>query len=157
MVECLVLVLLGGLVLTLPLVSSPLLMGLWVLAVAMGLSLWIGLNVMSWFGLILFLVYIGGMLVMFIYFVAITPNQRHENSVFYALMGVILILFISLMKLILGMEFGKCVSFGSELMMFTNSQGVILILIFFLLFISLIIVVKVTQRVCGPFRPFMTN
>lgn len=145
---------LGRLCLRIPLISSPLLIGLWVLILAFRLSAWIGVLGIRWFGLILFLVYIGGILVIFIYFVAITPNQQHELKIFYV---IPIIFFLFLIIVLLGDLFGsfsKVISFNRENIIFSISHGFRLIFIFIMLFVGLVIVVKVTNRISGPLRPF---
>nr|ABW76493.1 NADH dehydrogenase subunit 6 [Eclysippe vanelli] len=154
MMQILMISFMSGLSLSFPLLSSPLLMGLWVLFIALGLSGWMGVMGMSWFGLILFLVYIGGMLVMFVYFVAITPNQRHNIKVFMFMALYMLMSFAMLMKMNFCSRFNSLTNMGNELMMFFDNQGLVLILVFVMLFVGLLIVVKLTQRSCGPLRPF---
>lgn len=42
------------------------------------ISVLMGTTFSRWFGFIIFLIYIGGMLVIFAYFVAIQPNQQFD-------------------------------------------------------------------------------
>nr|YP_005351140.1 NADH dehydrogenase subunit 6 [Fissurella volcano]AFB78090.1 NADH dehydrogenase subunit 6 [Fissurella volcano] len=58
----------------LPLVSTPISLGLAVVFFSVGLCLLVGVFFSSWYGYILFLIYIGGLLVMFMYVSAISPN-----------------------------------------------------------------------------------
>lgn len=90
----------------------------------------------------------------FIYFVAMTPNQRHDIKVFFVLMALFALIFIVLATLELDGWFSKCYGFNSSSMLFSISQGPVLILIFSILLVSLVIVVKITRRVHGPLRPF---
>lgn len=144
------------LILILPLISSPLIIGLFILFIALNLSAWIGVLGIRWFGLILFLVYIGGILVIFIYFVAITPNQQYEKAIFY----LELLRFLRIYMLLkwkwefLEKRFRTEFLFNREIIIFSFSQGLIFIIIFIILFIRLVIVVKVTRLVQGPLRPF---
>uniref|UniRef100_A0A1X9ZNS0 NADH-ubiquinone oxidoreductase chain 6 n=1 Tax=Decemunciger sp. AB-2017 TaxID=1980157 RepID=A0A1X9ZNS0_9ANNE len=144
-----------NLVLTLPMISSPLIMGLWVLIFAMLTSMWMSLMKMSWFGMILFLIYIGGLLVMFIYFVAITPNQMFTPKIFWILLSGTFILLNTLPLKSLSSDQTHCSSAPpSNLILYLPSSSNTLILMIMLLFIALIIVVKITKRNQGPLRPF---
>lgn len=154
MLQLLILSFLGSLRLRLPLISSPILIGLWILLIAISLSAWLGFLGLSWFRLILFLVYIGAILVIFVYFVAITPNQRHSFGVFYIIGVIILGLLMRISRLDHVRGFRKSLSRSNIIALYLGSQGVIFILIFIILLITLIIVVKITRRVCGPLRPF---
>jgi NADH-ubiquinone oxidoreductase chain 6 len=55
---------------------NPIRLGVIVWAVALMSALIMGLLVYSWFGYIIFLVYVGGLLVIFGYFAAISPNIK---------------------------------------------------------------------------------
>lgn len=55
---------------------SPLALGLWILFMSMLVSVLCRTTFSRWFGFIIFLIYIGGMLVIFAYFAAIQPNQE---------------------------------------------------------------------------------
>ncbi len=140
--------------LTLPLVSSPLLMGLWVLFIAMRISMWLGVLGIRWFGLILFLIYIGGILVIFIYFIAMIPNQRHEIKIFIVFRVLFLLVLVRGLKFRLVGWFTESHGLANSIILFSVPQGPVLILIFVILLVSLLIVVKVTRRVYGPLRPF---
>nr|ALQ78832.1 NADH dehydrogenase subunit 6 [Glycera tesselata] len=63
---------------TIILTLTPLSMGFWLLLLALLVACSTGVTMSSWFGLIIFLIYIGGMLVMFAYFTAIQPNQQFK-------------------------------------------------------------------------------
>jgi NADH-ubiquinone oxidoreductase chain 6 len=54
----------------------PLSLGLWILILSISISVLIRTSFSRWFGFIIFLIYIGGILVIFAYFVAIQPNQQ---------------------------------------------------------------------------------
>ncbi|YP_010718648.1 NADH dehydrogenase subunit 6 (mitochondrion) [Liolophura japonica] len=58
----------------LPMVSQPLSMGSLILINSFMISICVFFESGSWFGFILFLIYIGGLLVMFAYVTALTPN-----------------------------------------------------------------------------------
>nr|APB92054.1 NADH dehydrogenase subunit 6 [Montfortula punctata] len=74
----------------LPMLSAPLSLGLIVIMLSGVMCLLIGLTPSSWYGYILFLIYIGGLLVMFIYVSAITPNVVFTSSIGISVSVVIL-------------------------------------------------------------------
>ena len=55
---------------------SPLSIGFWILILALLIATSTAISISSWFGFIIFLIYIGGILVIFAYFTAIQPNQQ---------------------------------------------------------------------------------
>nr|BAJ09652.1 NADH dehydrogenase subunit 6 [Cerithidea djadjariensis]BAJ09660.1 NADH dehydrogenase subunit 6 [Cerithidea djadjariensis]BDA99912.1 NADH dehydrogenase subunit 6 [Pirenella pupiformis] len=57
-----------------PLMAQPLSLGLSIMFSTMLLCLAVGMFLSSWYGYILFLIYVGGLLVMFAYVAALSPN-----------------------------------------------------------------------------------
>lgn len=55
-------------------VSRPLSLGRSIIAVSFILTTLLGITLRSWWGFILFLVYVGALLVLFVYVIAISPN-----------------------------------------------------------------------------------
>lgn len=103
----------------------------------------------------MFLIYIGGILVIFIYFVAVTPNQRHDLKVFVmAVVGGVRLFYIIIFRVNLIKNFSKAFSLRREIMIFFFSQRAVLVVVFIILFVGLIIVVKITRLIQGPLRPF---
>nr|YP_001994396.1 NADH dehydrogenase subunit 6 [Terebellides stroemii]ABW76476.1 NADH dehydrogenase subunit 6 [Terebellides stroemii] len=145
--------------LTLPLAHTPLTLGAWVLMLAILLSMTTAMTTSTWFGLILFIIYISGMLVMFSYFAAISPNQHLPiSNLLYSLL-TILILSITYLssKSILpsSTSFSKITYSNPNLMsMYSNYQVPILMLLAILLLLILILVVKIVEHKKGPLRPF---
>nr|YP_009258348.1 NADH dehydrogenase subunit 6 [Conus capitaneus]ANH79445.1 NADH dehydrogenase subunit 6 [Conus capitaneus] len=60
--------------LILPMMSQPLSLGLVVMISTLFMCLVSGMTVSAWYGYILFLIYVGGLLVMFAYVAALSPN-----------------------------------------------------------------------------------
>nr|YP_010236196.1 NADH dehydrogenase subunit 6 [Melinna cristata]QTD82970.1 NADH dehydrogenase subunit 6 [Melinna cristata] len=146
-----------SLALTMPLASTPVLLGLWIILFAMALAASISVLTTSWFGLILFIIYIGGMLVMFSYFAAVSPNQKISLS------SVLLILALTAFTLFYSMPMWESIANTSNLyptayftisFLYHPKQAILLITMAILLLLALIFVVKIAQRAGGPLRPF---
>nr|YP_010890242.1 NADH dehydrogenase subunit 6 [Conus imperialis]WJJ70339.1 NADH dehydrogenase subunit 6 [Conus imperialis] len=60
--------------LILPMMSQPLSLGLVIMVSTLLMCLVSGMTVSAWYGYILFLIYVGGLLVMFAYVAALSPN-----------------------------------------------------------------------------------
>nr|YP_010373149.1 NADH dehydrogenase subunit 6 [Hyperhalosydna striata]QTZ18395.1 NADH dehydrogenase subunit 6 [Hyperhalosydna striata] len=145
--------------LSLILASSPLSMGLWVLLIALAAAFFVGVMFNSWFSFIIFLIYIGGMLVMFAYFAALTPNQP---------LGLLSMLLASMFTLLLILLILILVTFSSPNLfspmmpnpvngisiLYSPSNSYILLLLASILFFVLVAVVKVANINKGPLRPF---
>nr|QGZ10067.1 NADH dehydrogenase subunit 6 [Eisenia balatonica] len=135
--------------------STPIILGLNILIMALLLSSVFASFISSWFAFLIFLIYVGGMLVMFAYFLALTPNQQmsYSNNLFYAL--VLMATFSSLTYTI-GIKSPTMMEFyqGNSLLYLKMTAPFLVILALILLF-TMIIVVKLTSRSKGPLRPFM--
>nr|YP_010481478.1 NADH dehydrogenase subunit 6 [Drawida ghilarovi]UIX22930.1 NADH dehydrogenase subunit 6 [Drawida ghilarovi]UIX22943.1 NADH dehydrogenase subunit 6 [Drawida ghilarovi] len=140
---------------TILLASTPIILGVNILLIAMILAMIFASYISSWFAFMLFLIYIGGMLVMFAYFLAITPNQ-HTSSIinipmtFMSLITLYIMSNLFNMKTYIVNEFSNNFSF---IYIFYNL--IILILFAMILLFAMVIVVKLTFRSKGPLRPFM--
>nr|YP_010890229.1 NADH dehydrogenase subunit 6 [Conus litteratus]WJJ70326.1 NADH dehydrogenase subunit 6 [Conus litteratus] len=60
--------------LILPMMSQPLSLGLVIMISTLFMCLVSGMTISAWYGYILFLIYVGGLLVMFAYVAALSPN-----------------------------------------------------------------------------------
>ena len=145
--------------LSLILASSPLSIGLWVLLIALSAAFFVGVIFNSWFAFIIFLIYIGGILVIFAYFTALTPNQP------LGLSSIIILSFISFIAITLVSFILKLPGpnlFSNGLTDFSQSITIlyipinsnILLLLASILFFVLVAVVKVANINKGPLRPF---
>lgn len=142
--------------------SSPLSMGLWILLIALSASWLTSIIFNSWFAIIIFLIYIGGILVIFAYFTALTPNQP---------LGIITIWFSFLIAFIITIIL-MCLSYSSLPIIFSISFNSILpsitsiflpkntfliLLLATTLFFILVAVVKISLLSKGPLRPFKSS
>ena len=136
---------------------SPLPLGALILLLALSNALLIASFTSSWFGLILFLIYVGGLLVIFIYFAALCPNHfisfKHtlalSLSSFFLSSSSLYFLFPILTPLsILPLPLQNTTA-----MFFINNLPALLFLSI-TLFLILVTVVTTTRHTQGPLRPF---
>nr|YP_011014779.1 NADH dehydrogenase subunit 6 [Fulgoraria chinoi]WQB41284.1 NADH dehydrogenase subunit 6 [Fulgoraria chinoi] len=150
----------------LPLMTQPLSLGLVIMLSTFLMCVVTSLILSSWYGYILFLIYVGGLLVMFAYVAALSPNvlfgKANAGLVFFTLiMPVSLFMYLyplvdlsfmcnneSFMKL----KFMKM--YGVE--MVAPQMVSILIGLAAILLITLIVVVKICYYHHASLRPFKT-
>nr|QGZ10002.1 NADH dehydrogenase subunit 6 [Eisenia nordenskioldi nordenskioldi] len=140
---------------TLYLASTPIILGVNILIMSLLLSAVFASFISSWFAFLVFLIYVGGMLVMFAYFLALTPNLQmtNSNNIMYSMISMItfsLLTFTMSIKVPAMSEFFQ----GSSLL-YLKSTAPFLILLALILLFTMIIVVKLTTLSKGPLRPFM--
>ena len=142
-------------VLSILLTINPATLSIWLILSAVTLSMTMSLSSSSWFGLILFLIYVGGILVIFSYFVAIQPNQRLEIKP-----PIIAAIFTTsaLTELFTHQPKTLCslppTSPTSPFLLITPPSLIILFILATILFLALIAAVKISKRKEGPLRPF---
>lgn len=140
---------------TLFITASPILLGLWVICIALAIACYIRISITSWLGLIIFIIYVGGLLVIFAYFVALTPNLLIEGltsiSLFAATSCITLIFFIlhplERLKIIIS-------SSNLPIISFLNHSAFAVVILALVLFIALVAVVKLCSSFSSPLRPF---
>lgn len=110
----------------------------------------------SWYAFLLFLIYVGGILVIFAYFTATSPNQHITNR--KKLITSIIISFLVLIIVIFSTNYYKSIEAGSYqiISIFSSNNSYLLIGITFILLLTIIIVVKLASRSKGPLRSFIT-
>nr|YP_009493557.1 NADH dehydrogenase subunit 6 [Cryptonome barbada]AWN55972.1 NADH dehydrogenase subunit 6 [Cryptonome barbada] len=138
---------------------TPLTLGLWILLFAFIVSLTTANLISSWFGLIIFLIYIGGLLVMFSYFSAITPNQQLELGPLATLSTLSFILLSLNIDLFHTSNIFNSISLSfigpPTTSILLPSNLLIYLALGAVLFLALVVVVKVSRLSAGPLRPFM--
>lgn len=143
--------------LTLLFTPTPITLGALILILAFQLSLYIALISSTWFAFLLFLIYIGGLLVIFSYFIALSPN--HPISLTQPISLFFITLFTSLLILSITLPILSPLAiykphFTSLLNLFTTKNLPLLLFLTLILFFALILVVKIRLRSSGPLRPF---
>lgn len=132
---------------------TPLALGFWVIILSLSIALTTSINCFSWFGFIIFLIYVGGILVIFAYFVAIQPNQQLDLTI--RIRSVLFTTFL----LILLMPFTQISNLWSITPTWiTTILSVInlitLTILALTLFLAILSVVKISSAFIGPLRPF---
>nr|YP_010725902.1 NADH dehydrogenase subunit 6 [Davidius fruhstorferi]WDY83504.1 NADH dehydrogenase subunit 6 [Davidius fruhstorferi] len=148
----------------------PMMMGITLLIQTLMTCLLIGfMSQTTWFSYILFLVFIGGMLVLFIYMTSIASNEIFQKSNYpmmiimntFMLMMLVVILFMDIIPTSLNntaesMEYMDMYKNHESLMLLNlyNSPNAILTIFMVLyLFLTLIVIVFITKFHQGPLRP----
>nr|YP_009544457.1 NADH dehydrogenase subunit 6 [Lupocycloporus gracilimanus]AYW03842.1 NADH dehydrogenase subunit 6 [Lupocycloporus gracilimanus] len=146
--------------------THPLSMGLTLLIQTVLISLTTGLSTNSyWFSYILFMIFLGGMLVLFIYVTSLASNEPFSFSYSSMIFYIFLISLLSILIFFWDLLFNKLSSnFPSSSLMSelpntfviswiysSNLMGFTLFIILYLL-LTLIVVVKITNLFEGPLR-----
>jgi len=135
-------------------IRTPVCLGGWILLFSIFSSMLLRSVYLSWFGYIMFLIYIGGILVIFSYFTAIQPNQDvFIIKPFYYWIIIYLSLPINISSFSIDL-FAS--SFWWIRCMFNSFNIICLTLVALVLFLALVRVVKVTITSFSPLRPFVT-
>nr|YP_009142426.1 NADH dehydrogenase subunit 6 [Platycnemis foliacea]AKH04368.1 NADH dehydrogenase subunit 6 [Platycnemis foliacea] len=114
----------------------------------------------AWFSYILFLVFLGGMLVLFIYMTSVASNELFEknNNLLMGMVSTVIIILIFMDPALLSNatdEFLKIEiteSKNSMMMLFNYPTSILTTMAVMYLFLTLIVVVKMTELYQGPLR-----
>nr|YP_010177478.1 NADH dehydrogenase subunit 6 [Aglossa dimidiata]QST15202.1 NADH dehydrogenase subunit 6 [Aglossa dimidiata] len=150
-------------------INHPLAMGLMILIQTLFICLLTGMLISTyWFSYILFLTFLGGLLVLFIYVTSIASNEMFKfNMNFKFIMS-----FIMFFSLILYFSYNNFIIFNNlemnnfyNMFMFFNNENMInlsklynnqtfllILMLIIYLFITLIAVIKITNIFYGPLR-----
>lgn len=139
---------------TLYLASTPIILGANILVMSLLLASVFAAFIRSWFAFLAFLIYIGGMLVIFAYFIALTPNQQisNFNTLPYILISIITFSVLTYTANI-KIPIISYMNQGNTILYIPNTAP-FLILLALILLLTIVIVVKLTSRTKGPLRPF---
>nr|QJQ26876.1 NADH dehydrogenase subunit 6 [Osedax rubiplumus]QJQ26889.1 NADH dehydrogenase subunit 6 [Osedax rubiplumus] len=139
-----------------PMMSTPLLQGLIILSTAL-LITGLVVNMSSWYAIILFLIYISGMLVTFAYFSASSHNKSMNQTPAMPMLAIILMssVMVFLKPVSLNLHFFQS-NMNSNYLLFFPMNSSIIVLLVSLLFFIMILVVSITSSNNGPMRPFMS-
>ena len=138
----------------LPFVKSLVTFGVLCFSIVFFLCCVAGFVVARWAGMFIFLVYIGGLIVMFGYFLAICPNQKVRFRRWRrVVIGGVVVLGVLCVRGRLPMSVEFYNRSGMDVM-FTKAGFPLLSFLAFTLFLTLVVVVKVVEARKGPLRPF---
>nr|YP_010411922.1 NADH dehydrogenase subunit 6 [Notostomum cyclostomum]URP31056.1 NADH dehydrogenase subunit 6 [Notostomum cyclostomum] len=133
--------------------NSPILMALNILTVAVSLSVMTSVMISSWYGLLMFLIYIGGMMVMFSYFISLTPNQTLKMKQYMKTLLFSMIMLTPLVTMFMNNLISDSPVIKAYDLYSLNMKPMTIMLILILL-MMLLIVVKLAKISSGPLRPF---
>jgi len=134
---------------------NPVSLGIIILAIALLLAITFAYSISSWVAFLIFLIYIGGILVIFSYFVAIVPNQN--LSIIHILISIIISI-ISLLIITQSLNIKPSIhsTYINNLnIIYSSSNIYTLIILASILLFTIIVVVKLTILSKGPLRPFI--
>ena len=130
---------------------TPLNTGVVILFIALTLALVYSSLVSSWIAFLIFLIYIGGILVIFAYFVALSPNQKRNVSIFIPFTLTTLTLLLVTINNNIPTPVLLYKSINTFYLL--NNIPTLIILALILLF-TIVVVVKLVTNNKGPLRPF---
>lgn len=129
-----------------PVAESPLFMGVFVLGLAVTRAFILS-EATTWFSLLLFLIYVGGMLVAFAYFLALCPNQSVSFSPAFILPLGIALFFLQDSP-------SYQVSQSLEILeIYRENNFSTFIILGIVLLLAIVRVVKIVSRSAGALRP----
>nr|BDQ44088.1 NADH dehydrogenase subunit 6 [Amynthas yunoshimensis] len=134
--------------------TTPIMLGINILIMALLLSVTLASSMSSWYAFLVFLIYVGGMLVMFAYFLALAPNQQMptKSNIIYVVATLIILMGVALVtdtEIFIPQEMNQ-----NNTYLYSMGTAPILILLALILLLTMVIVVKLTNRSGGPLRPF---
>lgn len=111
----------------------------------------------SWLRFLLFLIYVGGILVIFSYFLAIIPNQHQFNRYLAIIPLLSIIIFTLFSSIIVDTWTPSIPNYTSLTTIIFNSYNLsILILLVLILLFTIIVVIKACKIEKGPLRSFIS-
>lgn len=133
---------------------NPITIGVLVLLIALSLAIIYGLTLSSWIAFLLFLIYVRGILVIFAYFVALSPNQQINK--FIVIPSITFLLTVTMTIIWINLYPNIAPTFQYLINTFyTNINIPILIILAIILFLAIVVVVKIVTNNKGPLRPFI--
>nr|BDQ44049.1 NADH dehydrogenase subunit 6 [Amynthas bimaculatus] len=134
--------------------TTPIMLGINILIMALLLSITLASSMSSWYAFLVFLIYVGGMLVMFAYFLALAPNQQMPTKSNMVYMMATLAILTTVATITDTQIFISQEMHQDNLYLYSSSTAPFLILLALILLLTMVIVVKLTNRSSGPLRPF---
>lgn len=148
-----------------PLIAQPLRLGLSIMISTLLICTLTAILLSSWYGYILFLIYVGGLLVIFAYVSALSPNVLFSSIgalVFFSILSILLIgvIYFYIFSDISILSYSDIFSqikrlkiYGSQLV--SPHTTSVLIGLGVILLVNLVVVVKICYYQQAPLRPFI--
>ena len=140
--------------------SSPLSLGIWILYLTLLISLTSALIFSTWLAIFILLIYVSGLLVIFAYFAALTPNRMFIISNSYKTFFLSFSVFLSYYSL-LNITYTPSYfltnnfSYNNFSYIFIDNNIPIFIFLVLFLFFVLVAVVKISNFSSGPLRSWL--
>lgn len=132
---------------------NPISIGMLILILALSSTALFALTISSWLCFVIFLIYIRGILVLFSYFVSITPNKQLSSIIINR--SIIIIVPLTWLTISAPNSISYIYKNNFYLIsIYTKSYSVSLFIVINILLVTLIIVVKLVRIKRGPLRPF---
>nr|ART64876.1 NADH dehydrogenase subunit 6 [Neritina violacea] len=153
-----------ALIFAMPMMMQPLSLGLCIMGISLFWCVLLGLTYSSWFSYVLFLIYVGGLLVMFVYVAALAPNTLFSSlkslvgiTTISALLFPLILIYtpkdLSFLYDNLSLEYYS-ENMKTGILMISSSNISMLIGLGLILLMNLLAVVKVCYYQQGPLRPY---
>nr|YP_010277819.1 NADH dehydrogenase subunit 6 [Neripteron violaceum]UHY94496.1 NADH dehydrogenase subunit 6 [Neripteron violaceum] len=153
-----------ALIFAMPMMMQPLSLGLCIMGISLFWCVLLGLTYSSWFSYVLFLIYVGGLLVMFVYVAALAPNTLFSSlkslvgiTTVSALLFPMILIYtpkdLSFLYDNLSLEYYS-ENMKTGILMISSSNISMLIGLGLILLMNLLAVVKVCYYQQGPLRPY---
>ncbi|YP_112444.1 NADH dehydrogenase subunit 6 (mitochondrion) [Octopus vulgaris] len=144
---------------------QPLSLGFMIMLVSIFMSILISFFIYSWYGYMLFLVYVGGLLVMFMYIISLIPNLIFfsKGLIMYMLVGFLSFFLMNMISMyyyldvnmsVMKMMEVKFLSLGMSSLLMSSFNFFCYVFLGVLLLLVLVSVVKICYYCEGPLRVF---
>lgn len=145
-----------SLFLTLPKIKGPLQITLIIIIIALLTASIFSSFISSWYAFLIFLIYVGGILVIFAYFTATSPNQQITSiKKIIRSISINFILSVFIIRKIYAEDI-YMPQHQQLITIFIKENIFTLIIITLILLITIVIVVKLSSSSKGPLRTFIT-
>nr|YP_009421088.1 NADH dehydrogenase subunit 6 [Cipangopaludina chinensis]ASR74867.1 NADH dehydrogenase subunit 6 [Cipangopaludina chinensis] len=149
-----------------PLMAQPLSLGFCIMMLTLLMCVLIGVFLSSWYGFILFLIYVGGLLVMFAYVAALIPNIFMNVDLFGGLIWIVQIGFMYMYWSVFFVDVKSLDVLNVVFMINKKMSSIelvspefinILIGLGIVLLVNMIVVVKICYHKYSVMRPFLSG
>lgn len=132
--------------------NNPITLSMIILSIAVCSSTLIRLLLSSWYAIVLFLIYIGGIIVIFSYFVSFSSNDSiwYKRKIQFIIIPLIIYKSLNIQRLI-------PINSNTQInKLYLSSNIVIIVLITLILLLIIIIIIKIVKTNNGPLRGYYT-